>query len=384
MTGTKRPDLVAWHYEETGVFSVRSAYRLALARSTDLEAEGSSSVPRGDRAVWRKLWKLPIPPKVRNFLWKLINNGLPTNANRCFRHLTADGACELCRHDNEDGFHAVMDCPHAKGLRYAMRRVWSLPPEEILRNEGPEWFLVLLDSWRKEEVALLAMVLWRAWPVRNKVTRAGEALSIDDSVEFLERLMSQFLSANEPMAMGCVSQPNAHSGCSSLHWIPPARNAIKINVDRAFLPRSGQAAVGVIARDHEGNPLVMAWRLLFHCRDAKALALLEGLCFAGRWPCDTPLEFESDCSNLVAKVSSSGVDRSESAALIADIKVAIRNRRSCVVVKVGRDQNDAAHKLAHHALLSRSSKSSFSFVPECIQDLVLNDRIRCQNPGILT
>jgi hypothetical protein len=78
------------------------------------------------------------------------------------------------------------------------------------------------------------------------------------------------------------------------------------------------------------------------------------------------------------------VDRSESAALIADIKVAIRNRRSCVVVKVGRDQNDAAHKLAHHALLSRSSKSSFSFVPECIQDLVLNDRIRCQNPGILT
>jgi hypothetical protein len=41
---------------------------------------------------------------------------------------------------------------------------------------GPEWFLVLLDSWNKEEVALLAMIMWRAWSVRKKVTRGGEAV----------------------------------------------------------------------------------------------------------------------------------------------------------------------------------------------------------------
>jgi hypothetical protein len=29
-------------------------------------------------------------------------------------------------------------------LRSAMRRVWRLPPEERLRDVGPEWFLVLL------------------------------------------------------------------------------------------------------------------------------------------------------------------------------------------------------------------------------------------------
>jgi hypothetical protein len=77
-----------------------------------------------------------------------------------------------------------------------MRQVWSLPPEERLRDEGPEWFPVLLDFWRKEDVALLAMVMWRAWSVKNKVTRVGEALSIDDSVDFLQRFMSQFLSGH--------------------------------------------------------------------------------------------------------------------------------------------------------------------------------------------
>jgi hypothetical protein len=32
------------------------------------------------------------------------------------------------------------------------------------------------------------MVLWRSWTVRNKVARAGEPLSIDDSVLYLRSL----------------------------------------------------------------------------------------------------------------------------------------------------------------------------------------------------
>jgi hypothetical protein len=57
----------------------------------------------------------------------------------------------------EDCYHAVMECPHAKALRNAMREVWCLPPEERLHNVGPERFLVLLDSGQTEEVATL---LW--------------------------------------------------------------------------------------------------------------------------------------------------------------------------------------------------------------------------------
>jgi hypothetical protein len=41
-------------------------YRLVLAHANNLEDEGSSFAPRGDRAVWKGLWNLTIPPKVRN------------------------------------------------------------------------------------------------------------------------------------------------------------------------------------------------------------------------------------------------------------------------------------------------------------------------------
>jgi hypothetical protein len=70
----------------------------------------------------------------------------------------------------------------------AMREFWELPPEEMLHNMGPEWFLPLLDSCKPEEVGNLATILWRAWSIRNKVTRAGEPLMMDAFVKYLKRL----------------------------------------------------------------------------------------------------------------------------------------------------------------------------------------------------
>jgi hypothetical protein len=160
-----------------------------MSISHNTQEIGSSSAPLEDRVVWRRLWKLPTLLKV--FLWKLINNGLSTNANRCYRHIVDDSACEMCRHWQEDYFHGAVDCPHAWVLRLAMRERWCLLPEEKLWNVGTEWFLVLLDLYKPDVMANLALVLWRARSVRNKVTRAGERLSIDDSVEFLIRLLGE-------------------------------------------------------------------------------------------------------------------------------------------------------------------------------------------------
>jgi hypothetical protein len=153
-----------------------------------MDAMGSSSESDGEIGVWRKIWNLPVLPKVCNFIWKMVRNGLPTNENRCHRHIAHDASCELCYYSCEDCYHAVTNFPHAKGLRMAMREFWDLPLEESIHNTDPEWFLVLLDLWKLEEDGNLAMILWRAWSVRNKVTRAGEPLLVDASVEYLKRL----------------------------------------------------------------------------------------------------------------------------------------------------------------------------------------------------
>ena len=61
-------DFVAWHHEKSGCFTVRSAYKLGVSlKDIDSDLGSSSSRPDGSRPVWKKLWSLPIPHKVRIF-----------------------------------------------------------------------------------------------------------------------------------------------------------------------------------------------------------------------------------------------------------------------------------------------------------------------------
>lgn len=91
-------DYVAWNFEKSGLFSVKSAYRLAM-RTEHGEGEiGTSSTPPDGRKVWKDLWYIKVPEKIKVFAWKVANNGIPTQANKCYRHLVQYETCELCGH----------------------------------------------------------------------------------------------------------------------------------------------------------------------------------------------------------------------------------------------------------------------------------------------
>jgi hypothetical protein len=59
-------DSVAWSLEKNGVFSVRSAYRLALDLRNIPPPTTSTSL-NGDRSLWNLIWKADAPPKVKIF-----------------------------------------------------------------------------------------------------------------------------------------------------------------------------------------------------------------------------------------------------------------------------------------------------------------------------
>jgi len=78
-----REDVLAWHHDRKGLFSVKSAYRLAMA--LDEEEKGgrqSSSTNSCERSCWKAFWKIPIPHKILIFGWRAINNGLATQSNK--------------------------------------------------------------------------------------------------------------------------------------------------------------------------------------------------------------------------------------------------------------------------------------------------------------
>jgi hypothetical protein len=281
------------------------------------------------------------------------------------RHISPDAACEICHSLCEDSYHALMVCPHVKALRMAMRDVWELPAEERLLNVGPEWLLVLLESDKVERVANLAIILWHAWSVRNKITRAGEDLSIDSCVHYLRKLGQELASRVGVEPSGNMAQckkglsPRPRMGEQNSFWLPPARAGIKINVG-VFNMATGEASIGIMARDHLGNPQVMVWRLITNCRDAEtaeAIACRKGVQLASHWPNDVMIELESDCANLVSKVQSINTDRSVLSPIINDIKGGMLSRGACTLRKIWREQNGITHNLAKFALKSLSSQS---------------------------
>jgi hypothetical protein len=74
-------DFVSWPQEKSGIFSVRSAYKLALDEKTAIHTNSSHS-SNGDRRLWKSIWKANVPPKIRVFTWRLATNSLAVQVNR--------------------------------------------------------------------------------------------------------------------------------------------------------------------------------------------------------------------------------------------------------------------------------------------------------------
>lgn len=76
-------DEISWGLEHQGQFSVKSLYQFVSFRGV-LE---SSSL---------QIWKLPIPPKIRVFLWLLVKNRILTKNNLIKRGWVGQLSCFFC------------------------------------------------------------------------------------------------------------------------------------------------------------------------------------------------------------------------------------------------------------------------------------------------
>ena len=64
-------DFWAWHYEKSGLISVRSAYRILVQRQENvtawLENKPGRSDVEADEQEWSAIWQLKVPSKIRVF-----------------------------------------------------------------------------------------------------------------------------------------------------------------------------------------------------------------------------------------------------------------------------------------------------------------------------
>lgn len=224
-------DFVAWSRDNSGIFTVRSAYNLALYLKNEHVTGCSSASADGERKLWQHIWSGAIPHKVKIFSWKLSKDALCTKANKVKRNMEKEATCELCGMTNETSFHAVVECPLAFDLRQAMRQRWSLPKEELFRYTGPDWFLLLLDRLTEDQRDWIKLIFWRAWNVHNNVTHNSGPSNISSSVQFLLQYMNSLLQVRQYTVEeiikgkiptgGCRKQSKKEVPLEQSIWKPP-------------------------------------------------------------------------------------------------------------------------------------------------------------------
>ncbi|GMN74812.1 hypothetical protein TIFTF001_052466, partial [Ficus carica] len=267
-------DKWAWYFDSKGIYKVRSGYRAIM----DSQRSESSSSDSPDALWWRKLWRLPIPPKARLFVWRAFHEILPTMVSLRSRGIECDVVCPRCQAVLESPSHAIFDCPFSY-MVWKKSRFWK-----VLENKRAMPFADFLRSLSLEisldDLALVCWLAWKLWCERNKVVHGGEA---GDPQTVFDLSIASF---GEWQALN--RSPPQPSAVGSNVWSPPQPGCFKLNIDASVIPGSDHIGIGAVIRDEKGSILGAMARSVggsFSPFVAECLALREGLRFAKEIEC---------------------------------------------------------------------------------------------------
>ena len=100
------PDKVFWALTADGEYSIKSGANL-------LQGYGLHP-PSKSPCCW--IWGVDVPPKIRFFLWKICQNGLPTKKRLESSHVFLPLECVFCNFHAETDHHLFLDCPFGQDV----------------------------------------------------------------------------------------------------------------------------------------------------------------------------------------------------------------------------------------------------------------------------
>jgi len=136
-------DSLIWSGEKDGKYSVRSAYHL-LGDERRNEVPGPSHDPH--EKLWKEIWRVNLPERVTNFIWRLSKNILPTRGNLCKKGVKIEPLCPMCNSYMETTHHLFMECNFAKLVWFSSCLGIHVPLQSSLSS-----------------------ILWKLWHYRNQV-----------------------------------------------------------------------------------------------------------------------------------------------------------------------------------------------------------------------
>jgi hypothetical protein len=241
--GRSAADVWAWSGEKHGLYTVKLAYRV-LADLETLQRQFKEGVRALlNNPIWKRLWRMKVPPKVRVFWWRVIHNFLPTQANLHYRHMERFATCTFCGSKPETIFHALVECEPAIQFWHRLKEMFQVKlPTLHLAN----WASDLTDPTLCDEfsAAIILCGMWSLWRTRNDIKHGENTILVWKAIDWALDTATQLLAHTRPTIEKSRRQ--------HIKWRPPPLGIMKVNVDAAFNNNSATGSIGVIMRDEAG------------------------------------------------------------------------------------------------------------------------------------
>lgn len=97
-------DKLIWIGSKRGEFTIKSAYFVAT-KLLDTKDEGECSTGDPNAQLWKKLWTLKLPAKIKIFFWRSCVNGFPVLMNMATKGMQISCIFPICLEEPESLIH---------------------------------------------------------------------------------------------------------------------------------------------------------------------------------------------------------------------------------------------------------------------------------------
>jgi len=111
-------DKLVLKVEKNGCYFVRSAYRICVE---DIINNDHLRKP----GYWSGIWRLKVPPKVKNLVWRICRDCFPTRVKLRSRGVNCPSDCVMCEDPHEDSCHIFFHCQAAIDV-WSAANIWHL------------------------------------------------------------------------------------------------------------------------------------------------------------------------------------------------------------------------------------------------------------------
>ncbi|RYR27976.1 hypothetical protein Ahy_B01g052052 [Arachis hypogaea] len=357
-------DCVSWAPAADGNFSIRTAY--------DAFFKGNSE----NSNIYKQVWKLKIPQRLKSFSWLLTHEALLTNSKRKSRGLTEDSTCPRCHQFEETILHVLRDCPF-------IRKVWT---SIIPRDYQDTFFSQSFHDWlRKNLLEASPSVNGTPWPITFTTTcnlawkSRNELIFSEDSLpntQFSRIAVNLADHYHFALNLTEVSTKTLRlTRKESIGWEPPEQGWLKLNVDGSVLHPGSRGACGGIIRNWEGRVVAGFSMKIGKCTitTAEIWGFYVGIKLATEMRI-SKLVVESDSKCAVELIQKTSVEKHSQSTLIRAIKELLVGLESVVVRHIYREANFCADALAKAGQEQEDGVHCFKLPPAMVAHQVLADR----------